>query len=297
MSKFLNSLNLLPLLSTMASMPRVPNIVRNAVYNRAAGRNFGIATRQRNRRNASTRIRRRNRKNKGANGIEINKAQGGFKTITIPYRTLPIGINTYARLLAVKIGDSYQYQIAPEYNNFAGTDSLNLINMLNFSSEFTERLQASSQYKLLSVLININNNRIPQARDMMTKLLLYVNTERVQVQQPKIQSNVMRLNMNVVGTSNFNFRLNRTNMKQEDLDWQDSMYLFPSPITLHLESEDINLMPEENETTVILGTIKVTFSLLTRVQDYMKVQQPVKKVTVDEEIRTIKNTLAKLSKE
>lgn len=261
-------------------------------------RRTGVQIRNRQGTRAITKVmnrnRRRRRNNEGSQGIEVNKAEGGFKSITIPYRTQGIGINVFARLLIVKIGDDWVYRLAPENENYAGYQSYNIINMLNWSSEFTDRLKSSSQYLVRGVRISISNDRIPEAKDRLSKLLLSINTSKVQVQDPRIQNNVMRLNMNQLGTKNFNFNINATNMNKDFVGWQEAESLYNGNIYLHLDAQDSNNINDETETTIILGTVKITFSILTRIQDYTKLREPTKKLTMEEEIEKMKNELEKV---
>jgi hypothetical protein len=235
----------------------------------------------------TTARRRRNNRRRSGRGIEINHADGGYKSITIPYRTQGMGINVYGRLLANKIGDNWEYKFAPENENWAPYSAYNLVNMLNWSNEFTDRLKTSSQYLLKGIRINISYNRVPNAGDRLSKLLLSINTSKVQVQDPKIQNNVMSLNMNALGTKNFNFNINTQNMPKDFVGWQEAENLYSGTIYLHLDSQDLNYL-NTDETTMILGTVKITFSILTRIQDYMKVREPTKKKTIEEEINDLK---------
>jgi hypothetical protein len=234
---------------------------------------------------ALTRTQRRNqRRRKNRAGVEINKAEGGFKSLTLPYRTQGIGINTYARLVVTHIGNDWKYGFQPETENYATYDEFNLMVMLNNSQEFKDRLRTTSQYKVLGVRICIMNNRIPSAKDRLSKLLAYVSTTKVSVLDPKIQNNVMQLNMNTIGTKNYNFNLNNSNIGKDFTGWFDGEDLYTGNVYLHVAGMDENYLNEQNETTVVLGTVKVTFSVLTRIQDYLRNQAPTKKLTLEEKI-------------
>jgi hypothetical protein len=234
---------------------------------------------------ALTRTQRRNqRRRRNRAGVEINKAEGGFKSLTLPYRTQGIGINTYARLVVTHIGNDWKYGFQPETENYATYDEFNLMVMLNNSQEFKDRLRTTSQYKVLGVRICIMNNRIPSAKDRLSKLLAYVSTTKFSVLDPKIQNNVMQLNMNTIGTKNYNFNLNNSNIGKDFTGWFDGEDLYTGNVYLHVAGMDENYLNEQNETTVILGTVKVTFSVLTRIQDYLRNQAPTKKLTLEEKI-------------
>jgi hypothetical protein len=282
--------NLLPLLLTGAGMRF--NRGRNTAPFRRPGLRTRVATRAGN---ALTRTQRRNmRRRRKRAGVEINKAEGGFKQITIPYRTQGIGINTYARLVVTKIGNNWQYGFQPETENYATYDEYNLMVMLNNSQEFKDRLRTTSQYKVLGVRICIMNNRIPEAKDRLSKLLAYVNTTKVGVIDPKTQNNVMELNMNTIGTKNFNFNLNNSNIGKDFTGWFDGEDLYTGNVYLHVAGQDDNYLNEQNETTVILGTVKVTFSVLTRIQDKLRNAEPSLKISNEDKIKQLEEQINKL---
>jgi anti-sigma28 factor (negative regulator of flagellin synthesis) len=104
----------------------------------------------------------------------------------------------------------------------------------------------------------------------------------------------MRLNMNQPGTKNFNFNINATNMNKDWIGWQEAENLYNGNIYLHLDAQDTNHLNEDQETTVILGTVKITFSVLTRIQDYLKVREPTKKMTTEEEVNELKEKIKNL---
>jgi hypothetical protein len=248
--------------------------------------------------NTLTRTQRRNmRRRRKRAGLEINKAEGGFKQITIPYRTQGIGINTYARLVVTKIGNDWQYGIQPETENYATYNEYNIMIMLNNSSEFKDRLRTTSQYKVLGVRICIMNNRIPESKDRLSKLLAYVNTTKVGVIDPKTQNNVMELNMNTIGTKNFNFNLNNSNIGKDYTGWFDGEDLYTGNVYLHVAGQDINYLNENNETQVILGTVKITFSVLTRIQDKLRNQEPTKKKSNEEKIKELEDKIKEIKLE
>jgi hypothetical protein len=245
--------------------------------------------------NTLTQTQRRNRRRrKNFNGVEINRAEGGFKQITLPYRTQGIGINTYARLVVTKVGNNWQYGFQPETENYATYQEYNIMLMLNNSQEFKNRLRTTSQYKVLGVRICIMNNRIPSAKDRLSKLLAYVNTTKVSVSDPKIQNNVMSLNMNTVGTKNYNFNLNNSNIGKDFTGWFDGEDLYTGNVYLHVAGLDENYLNEQEQTTVILGTVKITFSVLTRIQDYLRNQEATKKLSNEEKIKELEKQIESL---
>jgi hypothetical protein len=138
------------------------------------------------------------------------------------------------------------------------------------------------------------NNRIPSAKDRLSKLLAYVSTTKVSVLDPKIQNNVMQLNMNTMGTKNYNFNLNNSNIGKDYTGWFDGEDLYTGNVYLHVAGMDENYLNEQNETTVVLGTVKVTFSVLTRIQDYLRNQAPTKKLNLEEKIEKLESEIKML---
>lgn len=257
-------------LSTGLSSKFFGNAPRS-ILNRRQNLNFGRSmTRTTRRRN----VRRRRRRN----GMEINKAEGGYKGITIPYKTQPIGINCYGRLVVTKIGDNWVYGIQMENENWAAYSDYNLAKALVESQEMIDRLKTTSQYKVLSVQIATFINRIPDAKDRLSRILLYVTTSKVKVQDPRIQSNVMRVNGSANGTKNFNFRLTNGNLGKDMMEWFSGEVMYPGDFFLHIEGEDKNFIADDSETTVILGTVKFTFKVLTRIQDHVRNAQAKKRI-------------------
>jgi hypothetical protein len=258
------------------------------------GINYGIRGRTRQGNIITTRTNRRNQRRRNRKGMEINRAEGGYKNITLPYRMQSIGINTYGRLAIVKVGDSWNYAFQPQNDNYANHEEYNIMTMLNDSTEFKDRLKTTSQYKVESVSIAIFNERIPEGGDKLSRLLAYVNTTKVSVLQPKIQNNVMRLNMNSIGTKLYNFRLTDESIGKDFTGWFDGDDLYTGNVYLHVQSEDINIIKDTTETTVILGTVKITFHVLTRIQDYVRNNEPQKKLTESEKIKNLQEEINKV---
>lgn len=292
-SKLLGNL-LLNALSTGFSSNYVNRIPNTSGYNRNYGTYFRLQNRNRNRnRIIQVQNSRNNRRRKGQ-GIEINRAEGGYKNITLPYRTQTIGINTYGRIAINKVGEDWLYAFQPSNDNYANHVEYNIITMLNDSQEFKDRLKTTSQYRINRICICIMNNRIPEAGDKLSRLLAYVNTTKVAVIDPKVQNNVMRLSMSTMGVKNFNFRLTNESIGKDFTGWFEGEDLYTGNVYLHFDSEDSNNIKDETETTIVLGTVKITFEVLTRIQDYTRLNQPTKKLTDKEKIELLEKQIAQI---
>lgn len=241
--------------------------------------------------------RRRPRRTKGIQGLEINRAEGGFKSIIQQGTVQMRGINLYGRLIVNKIGDNWVYEFAPEWNNYAGTVQLDVTQGLNQSEEFKNLCQHASQYKVIGCRFTLDYSRIPEAKDRLSRLLLSVSTDKIKVEQPKLESNVMNLSMTQPGVKNFNFNLNVRNMDPLNLAWQNAQYLYAGNLDLYVNGQDLNEINDDSETTWILGTWKLTIGVLFRFQDYEKINQPFRtKPTIESLERKIDELKSETSK-
>lgn len=231
-------------------------------------------------------------------GIEINKAEGGYKKITLPLKEQGVGINLHGSLLLVKIGDDWYYRIGMASNNYAAEPYIEIKNYLNSSAEFTNKLATTSQYRIRGINCCIRYQRMPNGGDKLGTLLMYVNTKKVEVGNPKIQKNVMRLNMNTTGTKNYNVRLNNTNMEKEDVQWTSSRELYEGTIRLHVDKMSkikINEVAEQ-ETTIDLGEIEINVDVVVRYTDVDNFVQPTKKFNATELIEKQGEDIKKLQR-
>lgn len=258
------------------------------------GNNFDglrVNVRNRNRTGVQQRTRRRRRNNYWNSGIEINKAEGGFKNITNTGRIIRTGINTYLTLIGNKwdaVGNKWQYMF--KRNDSVPSHMIDVTEYLNSSTEFLDFLKRVSQYKVLGVNVMLQNSRVPKAGEVPSRLLFYASTDKIQVDNPKVDRNVMRLNMNTVGTKNFNFKLNKGNTNDLNLGWQDSSEYYNGAIQLRVSSEDDSYFDDE-ETNIMIGTVKVTITVLGRLQDSNNYNAPSQKMKIEEEIKKLKERL------
>jgi hypothetical protein len=213
--------------------------------------------------------RRRRRRNAGA-GLEINKASGGFKSIINTGAVRHLAINEYGRLVLSKAGASYSYKITLKKESHATEyTTVDLAALINESEEFNEWCQCSNQYKIYGIRITIDYSRVPESGDTLARLLMSVRTDKADVQDPKIERNVMNLDMSTTGVKNFNFNLNNRNTNVEHLGWTDTQDYYSAVVLLKLEGQDITLLKDTEPSTVVLGTIKFSFMAKCRLRDYI----------------------------
>lgn len=226
---------------------------------------FGVGVNTRNRVVPVNRNRRIPRKMKNQ-GLEINKAEGGFKNIINTGIVDTIGINKYYELAVKKINNEWEYVIKDGlYTN----DNIDLTDTMNQSEEFINKMKNSSQFLVKNFLISTDYTRIPSAGDNLPKLLLFALMDKIQVEDPKVEPNVMKIDMSRNGVKNFNFVINRRNTNVLNTGWQDSHYIWNGNCKLYVDKQGpIHITDDTGELAfVALGVMKVTITVLFRLQD------------------------------
>jgi len=252
-------------------------------YNKAcstikAGYGYGLFNMRYNNTNNNRRVLRVNRNrvitrnaaparfynNPRRNGIEINRAEGGFKRMLPNRKTVQIAINRYFNLEAVKQSDnSYIYGFNAPFTSFSVRK--NLTAFID-NEEFNDYLAISDQYKVFGINVNIDINRIPQAGDVLPKLLLYYDTDNYVTEYPLTASNVMHLSVTQTGNKNYNVRFNKANINKDYIGWRNSQDAYNTKIELCATSASQAFI-SGNPDYVRLGTIKVTYNVKFRLRD------------------------------
>jgi len=198
------------------------------------------------------------------NGIEVNRAEGGFKKMLPNRKTVQIAINRYFNLEAVKQSDnSYIYGFNASFTNFGVRK--NLTAFID-NDEFNDYLAISDQYKVFGINVNVDINRIPQAGDILPKLLLYYDTDNYVTEYPLTASNVMHLSVTQPGNKNYNVRFNRANINKDYIGWRNSQDAYNTKIELCATSASEAFIAG-NPDFVRLGTVKVTYNVKFRLRD------------------------------
>jgi hypothetical protein len=258
------------------------------------GKNYNVRENLRNRTNVRNRFTRRNQENRRFrnNGVEINRAEGGFKRINNSGIIKSMGINIYGDLNLIRQNASnntweYYFGVIP---------LLNVTEKMNEDQEFINAVKNSSQYKVVGVSLMLQNNRIPQAGDLYARLLLSAVTDKVSVNDLTKDNNVMKLNMSTLGTKNFNFRFNIANTNPENLAWQSSENLWNGIAQVRIQGESLSNLAGGSDlpVTVKIGSFKVTVHVLLRTQDTENSSSPTMKVNIREEIEKLKTKLNRL---
>jgi hypothetical protein len=298
-------------------MPNVviPYAMMRGIFNRGArlpitrgiGLNYGVPTSTRNvyrsrAGNLLTSNRRRRGNGKRGGGLEINKSEGGFKSVAARTYIRPISVNIYGRLIyewdESLSGFKPKFTLQREY--FSGsTEKINVDNELNHAQEFLDWRKASLQYMVKSVSMSIDYYRVPKAGERVPKLFLWTNTDRVTVINPQYEPNVMVLDMSSLGVKNYNTRVSRATTTPDQVGWQLSSDDWLGKWEIHISAQDLAQLDRTNfETQYTLGTFKVSILVLFRLQDSIiglnrslenakipeEVKDDSKKVSTEEEV-------------
>lgn len=205
--------------------------------------------------------------------MEINRAEGGYKNVVTTGRLVPVVVNTYGRLTYYQTsGSEFQPEFQRESDNYTTHDQiLNVTNELNDSSEFTENRKRSEEYKVTNVCLTIDYNRVPQAGDRVSKLLLMTGTDKVNItasSEMKKENNVMMLSMSSTGIKNYNTRVTIQTTSPENLTWQSSSYTWAGVWKIRVNQQDITTLTRLNdEMYITLATWKLSIRVLFRITD------------------------------
>lgn len=288
-------------------------------YNKAcstikAGYGYGLFNMRYNNTNNNRRVLRVNRNrvitrnaaparfynNPRRNGIEVNRAEGGFKRMLPNRKTVQIAINRYFNLEAVKQSDnSYIYGFNASFTSFSVRK--NLTAFID-NDEFNDYLAISDQYKVFGINVNIDINRIPQAGDILPKLLLYYDTDNYVTEYPLTASNVMHLSLTQPGNKNYNVRFNKANINKDYIGWRNTQDAYNTKIELCATSASEAFITG-NPDYVRLGTIKVTYNVKFRLRDRKlnvskkdKVENKVKDIKEDDINKSFEEVNSSLNK-
>jgi hypothetical protein len=250
-----------------------------------ARRNNAQAVGQRiiNRVNKKRRIRARRQ------GIEMNRADGGFKPMLSRRKVQQVAVNYYAYLKAIRVPDAgYEMMYVFEDANTEQTAyAFELNTKLAGCTEFQNYLNISEQYKVFGVNISIDVNRIANAGDILPKMILYYDTDKITTKNPLTANNVMSLIMHTPGTKNYNVSLNKRNMNPEYIGWLATDKVYDCKLRLHIGNTS-NIFLNGNPEYVRLGTVKITFNVKFRLRDqqsavteFQTIQQKIEAKGID----------------
>jgi hypothetical protein len=180
-------------------------------------------------------------------GMEINRAEGGFKNLNQGGKRLLRSINVFKPFDLSSVG---LYLID-------GSQTVDLVDYCVTSNEMNFWRQNSYKYKMLGINISVDYNTPVPVQTTLNKLICKITTPMLSGDFPSLNGTSMQLNMSRMGVKNFNFRLNRGNMFLEDLGpFPTSETNLPS-VLLTLSSQLENSNPTEG--LIRLGTVKISY--------------------------------------
>jgi len=215
--------------------------------------------------------------------MEINRAEGGFKNMLPVRKVKQIAINKYYNLVAHKVSNSYVYGVDSGSQQSFGY-YLNLQTELASAQEMIDYLKISDQYKVIGVNVNTDIDRIPNAGDILPKLLMYYDTDMFTTAYPLTASNVMHLSISNNGNKNYNVLLNRNTIPKDFNGWIASSTAYNTKVRLHIGQANNCYLYGDPENDTRLGTIKITFNVKFRLRDQNFDESKIKDLTIQQKI-------------
>jgi hypothetical protein len=232
---------------------------------------------------------RRRRKNTNVltNGkLEINRVEGGRKSVSNTGNILNATIEIYGRLCAKKTGSAdngYIYVLQRASDSYGSNFStLNINSELNQSTEFMVNRRKSLEYRVVNITTVFDYVRVPSSGDVFNKLLCWYTTDKVTPIGKDHENNVMKLNMYNNGIKQYGMIFNRNNMNDDSLGWINSTTDFPGRLTLTIDSVDTNyLNTESQQILTVLGTVKICVNVLFKETDTSRTLLTEKMLLID----------------
>lgn len=283
MNKLINNLALTALLGRSALNYRWNNRNRNRTYLTMQDRlnrtyNNGVA------------IRKRNRWNNGRK-LEINNAQGGYKSVVSNGKNVVQVIDFYGYLV-VQPNQGFQY--AFDDSQYV-TREFDISAKLNDNQEFLTLRKQALQYNITDIAININYNRVPYSGEKWSKLILTPETDKVlQSTDPRINRNSMVLDMSTNGNKNYTFKINRRNTDSDNAGWIIGEAQFSGICKIHISEAGSNYSNQQmvEAYQAQLGEFKISVRVVYKHMDVNEINRNTgrKRITDKEIIKEIANT-------
>jgi hypothetical protein len=94
-------------------------------------------------------------------------------------------------------------------------------------------------------------------KDVMSKLVLWLDTDKVEINDPLYERIPIKLDMSHQGIKNYNVRLRKANMKEENIEWLNATAGYNGYLVLNLDSQDTVYLGN-GDNFRLLGTFKVS---------------------------------------
>lgn len=203
--------------------------------------------------------RRRKRNNILTNGkLEVNKAVGGYKSLANNGRIQEQTIDMYVSIYANQAEYS-QYSFTQSYDR-----NYNIQAKLNDNEEFLKLRSRCIQYKIKQVSLSFNYCRVPASKEIFSKMILTPESDQVlEVVDPKLNRNSMTWDMTQNGTKNYQFRINKRNTNEDNVEWQSADSQWSGVLIIHISEQGENRILEgEQAIDYYLGTMKVSVNVI-----------------------------------
>jgi hypothetical protein len=216
-----------------------------------------------------TKTKRRRNAPRSMAGIEINHADGGWKSATDRDRTIGITVDWYYDLIASRSTTSAPFNYECTSAGNAHSTVMNMHVALESKQEFQAWKNISRELKITACGLTIDYNRIPQSGEQFPELMLSLETDKKEVdsQTAQLNKSTMKLDMTKNGKKVYNIRLNKNNSMEDNIDWQ-------STTTFNVPKMQMNFITNKNpvldvgeQLTVNLGTAHWWVRVLFRVPD------------------------------
>jgi hypothetical protein len=207
--------------------------------------------------NMITSTRRKPRRFYNNNGIEINKAEGGWKSPSYNGKIIGQTINMKF-LLVGNYHQDFAYYIGSD--SYDLTQDFDITSKLNDNDEFLQLRKQALQYKVQNICVSINYCRIPKAGERWNKLMITPETDLIEQDDPLLNKNTMQLDMSKNGTKNYNFRITKRNTEYDNSGWIIGQAQFSGIVKLHLSQLDTNVGDPDASSfdKSVLGTVQVS---------------------------------------
>jgi hypothetical protein len=200
--------------------------------------------------------RRQNKDPFTSQGMEVNKSEGGFKSLTQggKYLTQAIDFHLDFGITGSNLSEPYRY-VVKDSNNIWVPDFA-IEDLINSSEEFDVVRGLCSKYRVTGVRLSLDYSRVVPVDTNLDKLILTPETDLIKIEDPLINKASMKLSMDHPGVKNYFFNLNKGNMKEENIDWLESNVSYPGKIRIALSSQGENFIDRNDYYK--LGVLKVS---------------------------------------
>jgi hypothetical protein len=195
----------------------------------------------------------------GNRPMEVNRNEGGWKNI-----------NQGLVYIVRSCDNVHQFYIKPVsqgsyYCFWDGSNFIDLKTELLNNDEFTTYRLLCTKYKFIGVRISVNYSCLLPTNSVLGKLVLTPETDLIQITDPIINTNSMKLDMSRPGVKNFNFNLTKANTLEDHVDWYPSTQDWDGTLKVKISNQGDNKNGNNDQT--LIGSFKVSLIVKFAIQD------------------------------